>query len=199
MDRAAWWVRQLRRIRLAPDGQEQQASAPRVLDDLARRCLPAGVRHEFSDHGGCCGPQARRVGHGRSTASGLQKAVSRCRRKRCVRIFRLPKVLGRIIRAEFSPLRPHGAVTAESGVWPPPVPFTILLIKPSGSVAGFFLDPYSLLPRSAAARGLTNASSQILTRGNIASGAQAGMQFHPAPVGAGPSLLKHEEVTTLFS
>jgi oligopeptidase A len=140
------------------------------LDDLARRCMPA-ARQEFSD---------------------LEESQEALRP-----FFPLPKVL----KGLFALVRRLYGITVRErpgvGVWHPSVRYYDMLDQNGHIVAGFFLDPYSRSEKRSGAWMDECVIAKSLPSGEALPVAQLVCNF-TAPVGGAPSLLTHDEVTTLF-
>ena len=165
------------------------------LDDLARRCLPAG-RREFSDLEEFAG---RKLEAWDMAFYGEQLQESRFKvSQEALRpYFPLPKVLGGLFALIQ---RLYGISVRERpgvGVWHPSVRFYDLLDQNERVVAGFYLDPYSRAEKRSGAWMDECVIAKSLPAGTALPVAQLVCNF-TAPVGARPSLLTHEEVTTLF-
>ncbi len=165
------------------------------LDDLARRCLPAG-REEFSDLEEFAG---RKLNAWDLTFYGerLQESRFKVSQEALRPYFPLPKVLSGLFtlvqRLYGIGVRERGDV----GVWHPSVRYYDLLDQNSNVVAGFYLDPYSRTEKRSGAWMDECVIAKALPSGTALPVAQLVCNF-TAPVGAAPSLLTHDEVTTLF-
>jgi oligopeptidase A len=165
------------------------------LDDLARRCLPA-ARREFSDLEEFAG---RKLDAWDMAFYGerLQERRFKVSQEALRPYFPLPKVLSglyALIR------RLYGISVRERpgvGVWHPSVRFYDLLDQNERVVAGFFLDPYSRTEKRSGAWMDECVIAKSLPSGTTLPVAQLVCNF-TAPVGSAPSLLTHDEVTTLF-
>jgi oligopeptidase A len=165
------------------------------LDDLARRCLPAG-RQEFSDLEEFAG---RKLDAWDMAFYGerLQESRFKVSQEALRPYFPLPKVLGGLFALIQ---RLYGITVRERpgvGVWHASVRFYDLLDQNERTVAGFFLDPYSRAEKRSGAWMDECVVAKSLPAGTALPVAQLVCNF-TAPVGTGPSLLTHEEVTTLF-
>jgi len=165
------------------------------LDDLARRCLPAG-RREFSDLEEFAG---RKLEAWDMAFYGerLQESRFKVSQEALRPYFPLPKVLGGLFALIQ---RLYGISVRERpgvGVWHPSVRFYDLLDQNERVVAGFYLDPYSRAEKRSGAWMDECVIAKSLPAGTALPVAQLVCNF-TAPVGARPSLLTHEEVTTLF-
>ena len=165
------------------------------LDDLARRCLPAG-RQEFSDMEEFAG---RKLNAWDLTYYGerLQERRFKVSQEALRPYFPLPKVLkGLFVLVQ----RLYGIGVRERrevSVWHPSVRYYDLLDADGAVVAGFFLDPYSRSEKRSGAWMDECVIAKNLPSGAALPVAQLVCNF-TAPIGAAPSLLTHDEVTTLF-
>jgi oligopeptidase A len=165
------------------------------LDDLARRCLPAG-RQEFSDMEEFAG---RKLNAWDLTYYGerLQERRFKVSQEALRPYFPLPKVLkGLFVLVQ----RLYGIGVRERpevSVWHPSVRYYDLLDANGDVVAGFFLDPYSRGEKRSGAWMDECIIAKSLPSGIALPVAQLVCNF-TAPIGAAPSLLTHDEVTTLF-
>jgi oligopeptidase A len=165
------------------------------LDDLARRCLPAG-RQEFSDMEEFAG---RKLNAWDLTYYGerLQERRFKVSQEALRPYFPLPKVLKGLF-ALVQRLYGIGVrERQEVSVWHPSVRYYDLLDADGAVVAGFFLDPYSRSEKRSGAWMDECVIAKNLPSGAALPVAQLVCNF-TAPVGAAPSLLTHDEVTTLF-
>jgi oligopeptidase A len=165
------------------------------LDDLARRCLPA-ARQEFSDLEEFAG---RKLNAWDMAFYGerLQESRFKVSQEALRPYFPLPKVLGGL----FALIRRLYGVSVRErsgvGVWHPSVRFYDLLDQDDRIVAGFYLDPYSRTEKRSGAWMDECVIAKSLPTGTALPVAQLVCNF-TAPVGSGPALLTHDEVTTLF-
>jgi oligopeptidase A len=165
------------------------------LDDLARRCLPA-ARQEFSDLEEFAG---RKLNAWDMAFYGerLQESRFKVSQEALRPYFPLPKVLSGL----FSLIRRlYGIGVRERpgvGVWHPSVRYFDLIDHDDKIVAGFFLDPYSRSEKRSGAWMDECVIAKSLPTGSALPVAQLVCNF-TAPVGGAPSLLTHDEVTTLF-
>jgi oligopeptidase A len=165
------------------------------LDDLARRCLPA-ARQEFSDLEEFAG---RKLNAWDMAYYGerLQENRFKVSQEALRPYFPLPKVLSGL----FSLVRRlYGIGVRERpgvGVWHPSVRYFDLFDQDERLVAGFFLDPYSRSEKRSGAWMDECVIAKSLPTGSALPVAQLVCNF-TAPVGGAPSLLTHDEVTTLF-
>jgi oligopeptidase A len=165
------------------------------LDDLARRCLPT-ARQEFSDLEEFAG---RKLNAWDMAYYGerLQESRFKVSQEALRPYFPLPKVLSGL----FSLVRRlYGIGVRERpgvGVWHPSVRYFDLIDQDDRIVAGFFLDPYSRSEKRSGAWMDECVIAKSLPTGSALPVAQLVCNF-TAPVGGAPSLLTHDEVTTLF-
>jgi oligopeptidase A len=165
------------------------------LDDLARRCLPA-ARQEFSDLEEFAG---RKLDAWDMAFYGerLQESRFKVSQEALRPFFPLPKVLGGL----FALIRRLYGISVRErsgvGVWHPSVRFYDLVDQDEQVVAGFFLDPYSRTEKRSGAWMDECVIAKSLPAGTALPVAQLVCNF-TAPVGSGPALLTHDEVTTLF-
>jgi oligopeptidase A len=165
------------------------------LDDLARRCLPAG-RQEFSDLEEFAGRKLDAWDMA-FYSERLQESRFKVSQEALRPYFPLPKVLGGLFALIQ---RLYGVTVSERpgvGVWHPCVRYYDLLDQHGRVVAGFFLDPYSRAEKRSGAWMDECVIAKSLPAGTALPVAQLVCNF-TAPVGSGPSLLTHDEVTTLF-
>jgi oligopeptidase A len=165
------------------------------LDDLARRCMPA-ARQEFSDLEEFAGRQLAAWDMA-FYSERLQESRFKVSQEALRPYFPLPKVLaGLFVLTE----RLYGISVRERpgvGVWHPTVKFYDLLDARGQTVAGFYLDPYSRTEKRSGAWMDECVGAKSLASGTALPIAQLVCNF-TAPVGDSPSLLTHDEVTTLF-
>jgi oligopeptidase A len=165
------------------------------LDDLARRCLPA-ARQEFSDLEEFAGRKLNAWDLA-FYSEKLQESRFKVSQEAVRPYFPLPKVLGglfALIRRLYGiEVRERSGV----GVWHPSVRYYDLVDQNQNAVAGFFLDPYSRTEKRSGAWMDECVIAKSLPSGTALPVAQLVCNF-TAPVGNGPSLLTHDEVTTLF-
>jgi oligopeptidase A len=165
------------------------------LDDLARRCLPA-ARQEFSDLEEFAGRKLEAWDMA-FYSERLQESRFKVSQEALRPYFPLPKVLDGLFTLIQ---RLYGITVRERpgvGVWHPCVRYYDLLDQNDGVVAGFFLDPYSRAEKRSGAWMDECVIAKTLPAGTALPVAQLVCNF-TAPVGSGPSLLTHDEVTTLF-
>jgi oligopeptidase A len=165
------------------------------LDDLARRCTPA-ARREFSDLEEFAG---RKLNAWDLTFYGerLQESRFKVSQEALRPYFPLPKVLAGLFALTE---RLYGIAVrerADVSVWHPSVRFYDLLDARAEVVAGFYLDPYSRTEKRSGAWMDECIVAKSLPLGKALPVAQLVCNF-TAPVGTAPSLLTHDEVTTLF-
>ena len=165
------------------------------LDDLARRCVPA-ARQEFSDLEEFAG---RKLNAWDMAYYGerLQERRFKVSQEALRPYFPLPKVLkGLFVLVQ----RLYGISVRERpevSVWNPTVRYYDLLDHDGNVVAGFFLDPYARSEKRSGAWMDECVIAKSLPSGVALPVAQLVCNF-TAPVGNSPSLLTHDEVTTLF-
>ena len=165
------------------------------LDDLARRCIPAG-RQEFSDLEEFAGRKlnAWDLAH---YAERLQESRFKVSQEALRPYFPLPKVLSGLFALTQ---RLYGITVRERpgvSIWHPSVRYYDLLDSKDGLVAGFYLDPYSRTEKRSGAWMDECVAAKSLPSGTALPVAQLVCNF-TTPVGSAPSLLTHDEVTTLF-
>jgi oligopeptidase A len=165
------------------------------LDDLARRCMPA-ARQEFSDLEEFAGRKLNAWDMA-FYSERLQESRFKVSQEALRPYFPLPKVLSGL----FALIRRLYGISVRErpgvGVWHPSVRYYDLLDSNERIVAGFFLDPYSRTEKRSGAWMDECVIAKSLPTGTALPVAQLVCNF-TAPVGAGPSLLTHDEVTTLF-
>ena len=165
------------------------------LDDLARRCLPA-ARQEFSDLEEFAGRKLNAWDMA-FYSERLQESRFKVSQEALRPYFPLPKVLSGLFALIQ---RLYGISVRERpgvGVWHPSVRYYDLLDQNQAIVAGFFLDPYSRGEKRSGAWMDECVVAKSLPTGKALPVAQLVCNF-TAPVGSAPSLLTHDEVTTLF-
>ena len=165
------------------------------LDDLARRCIPAG-RQEFSDLEEFAGRKLNAWDLA-YYAERLQESRFKVSQEALRPYFPLPKVLSGLFALTQ---RLYGITVRERpgvSVWHPSVRYYDLLDSKDGLVAGFYLDPYSRTEKRSGAWMDECVSAKSLPSGTALPVAQLVCNF-TTPVGSAPSLLTHDEVTTLF-
>jgi oligopeptidase A len=165
------------------------------LDDLARRCLPA-ARQEFSDLEEFAGRKLNAWDMA-YYSDRLQESRFKVSQEALRPYFPLPKVLSGL----FALIRRLYGISVRErsgvGVWHPSVRFYDLLDQDGRVVAGFYLDPYSRSEKRSGAWMDECVIAKSLPAGSALPVAQLVCNF-TAPVGGGPALLTHDEVTTLF-
>jgi oligopeptidase A len=165
------------------------------LEDLARRCLPAG-RQEFSDLEQFAGRELN-AWDVAFYSEKLQESRFKVSQEALRPYFPLPKVLAGLFELTK---RLYGITVLERdgvSVWHPSVRYYDLLDAGAKVVAGFYLDPYSRSEKRSGAWMDECVVAKELPSGKAAPVAQLVCNF-TAPVGSVPSLLTHDEVTTLF-
>ncbi len=165
------------------------------LDDLARRCLPA-ARREFSDLEEFAG---RKLDAWDLAYFGerLQESRFKVSQEALRPYFPLPKVLSGLFTLTQ---RLYGITVSERAdvsVWHPSVRYYDLQDARGETLAGFYLDPYSRSEKRSGAWMDECVIAKALPSGKALPVAQLVCNF-TAPVGGAPSLLTHDEVTTLF-
>ncbi len=165
------------------------------LDDLARRCMPA-ARQEFSDLEEFAGRKLNAWDLA-FYSERLQESRFKVSQEALRPYFPLPKVLAGLFaltqRLYGITVRERAAVS----VWHPSVRYYDLLDAHGEVVAGFYLDPYSRTEKRSGAWMDECVVAKSLPSGTALPIAQLVCNF-TAPVGTAPSLLTHDEVTTLF-
>jgi len=165
------------------------------LDDLARRCLPAG-RQEFSDLEEFAGRKLN-AWDVAFYSEKLQESRFKVSQEALRPYFPLPKVLAGLFALTE---RLYGITVRERdgvSVWHPSVRYYDLLDSGAQIVAGFYLDPYSRSEKRSGAWMDECVVAKELPSGKALPVAQLVCNF-TTPVGSTPSLLTHDEVTTLF-
>jgi oligopeptidase A len=165
------------------------------LDDLARRCRPA-ARREFSDLEEFAGRKLEAWDLA-FFSERLQESRFRVSQEALRPYFPLPKVLSGLFTVTE---RLYGITVRERpavSVWHPSVRYYDLKDARGHTVAGFYLDPYSRVEKRSGAWMDECVIAKSLPSGRALPVAQLVCNFS-APVGAAPSLLTHDEVTTLF-
>ena len=165
------------------------------LDDLARRCLPT-ARQEFSDLEEFAGRKLNAWDMA-FYSERLQESRFKGSQEALRPYFPLPKVLSGL----FALIRRLYGINVRErpgvGVWHHSVRYYDLLDQNERVVAGFFLDPYSRTEKRSGAWMDECVIAKSLPAGTALPVAQLVCNF-TAPVGSGPALLTHDEVTTLF-
>jgi len=165
------------------------------LDDLARRCRPA-ARREFSELEEFAG-RTLEAWDIAFFGERLQESRFRVSQEALRPYFPLPKVLSGLFAVTE---RLYGIAVRERpgvAVWHPSVRYYDLIDAEGRIVAGFYLDPYSRTEKRSGAWMDECVIAKALPAGRALPVAQLVCNFS-APVGAAPSLLTHDEVTTLF-
>jgi oligopeptidase A len=165
------------------------------LDDLARRCIPA-AKQEFSDLEEFAGRKLNAWDLA-YYAERLQESRFKVSQEALRPYFPLPKVLSGLFGLTQ---RLYGITVRERpgvSVWHPSVRYYDLFDARHGLVAGFYLDPYSRTEKRSGAWMDECVAAKSLPTGTALPVAQLVCNF-TAPLGAAPSLLTHDEVTTLF-
>jgi oligopeptidase A len=165
------------------------------LDDLARRCRPA-ARREFSELEEFAGRKLEAWDLA-FFSERLQESRFKVSQEALRPYFPLPKVLSGLFTVTE---RLYGiAVRERPGVsaWHPSVRYYDLENARGEVVAGFYLDPYSRAEKRSGAWMDECINAKSLPSGKALPVAQLVCNFS-APVGSAPSLLTHDEVTTLF-
>jgi oligopeptidase A len=165
------------------------------LDDLARRCTPA-ARQEFSDLEEFAGRKLNAWDLA-FYSERLQESRFKVSQEALRPYFPLPKVLAGLYALT---MRLYGITVRERagvGVWHPSVRYYDLLDARNEVVAGFYLDPYARTEKRSGAWMDECVVAKTLPSGTALPIAQLVCNF-TAPLGTAPSLLTHDEVTTLF-
>ena len=164
------------------------------LEDLANRCMPT-ARREFSDLEEFAG---RKLNAWDLAFYGerLQESRFKVSQEALRPYFPLPKVLSGLFALTE---RLYGINVRERtvSVWHPSVRYYDLLDADGAPVAGFYLDPYSRSEKRSGAWMDECVVAKSLPLGSALPVAQLVCNF-TAPVATAPSLLTHDEVTTLF-
>jgi len=165
------------------------------LEDLARRCRPMGLR-EFADLEEYAGRKlaAWDVAFYTERLKAHRFKVSQ---EELRPYFPLPKVLDGLfaLTTRLYGIRVHERPSV--AVWHPSVRYYDLLDAEDRPIAGFYLDPYSRTEKRSGAWMDECVVAKTLPDGKSLPVAQLVCNF-TAPVGDVPSLLTHDEVTTLF-
>jgi oligopeptidase A len=165
------------------------------LDDLAQRCRPAALR-EFA---------ALEAHAGRTLAAWdvafyteqLKALKFQVSQEELRPYFPLPKVLAGLFTLTAKLYGVEARQRPNVAVWHPSVRYYDLVDRSGNPVAGFYLDPYSRGEKRSGAWMDECIAARTLPSGRSLPVAQLVCNF-TAPVGDTPSLLTHEEVTTLF-
>ncbi len=165
------------------------------LDDLARRCRSAGLQ-EFADLEEYAGRKLDPWDLAFYTEK-LKESRYKVSQEELRPYFPLPKVLRGLFALTE---RLYGITVRERPavpVWHPSVRYYDLLGDDGRPLAGFYLDPYSRTEKRNGAWMDECVIAKTLPSGRALPVAQLVCNF-TAPVGAAPSLLTHDEVSTLF-
>jgi oligopeptidase A len=180
---------------LATRMAKSSAQVLAFLDDLARRAAPA-ARREFADLEEFAGRKLNAWDMA-FYSERLKESRFKVSQEALRPYFPLPKVLSGL----FALIRRlYGIAVRERpgvGVWHPSVRYYDLFDHNEQIVAGFYLDPYSRTEKRSGAWMDECVSAKSLPTGTALPVAQLVCNF-TAPVGSAPSLLTHNEVTTLF-
>jgi oligopeptidase A len=165
------------------------------LDDLARRCRPAGSQ-EFADLEEYAGRKldAWDVAFYTEKLKAHRFKVSQ---EDLRPYFPLPKVLSGLFALTAKLYGIRISEVPAVAVWHPSVRYYDLLDPGGNAVAGFYLDPYSRTEKRSGAWMDECVNAKTLPSGKALPVAQLVCNF-TAPIGSAPSLLTHDEVTTLF-
>ena len=165
------------------------------LDDLARRCRPA-AHQELSDLEEFAGRKLEAWDLA-FFSERLQESRFKVSQESLRPYFPLPKVLSGLFTLTE---RLYGITVRERpgvAVWHPSVRYYDLKDARGETIAGFYLDPYSRNEKRSGAWMDECVVAKSLPSGKALPVAQLVCNF-TAPVGSAPSLLTHDEVTTLF-
>ena len=165
------------------------------LEDLARRCRPAGAQ-EFADLEEYAGRKLAAWDDAFYTAR-LKAHRFKVSQEELRPYFPLPKVLAGLFALTTRLYGIRVRERASVAVWHPSVRYYDLLDSADRPLAGFYLDPYSRSEKRSGAWMDECVIAKTLPSGNSLPVAQLVCNF-TAPVGGVPSLLTHDEVTTLF-
>ena len=165
------------------------------LEDLARRCRPA-ARREFSDLEEFAGRtlEAWDLAY---VSERLQESRFKVSQEALRPYFPLPKVLSGLFAVTE---RLYGIGVRERpgvSVWHAERALLRSIDSSGRIVAGFYLDPYSRVEKRSGAWMDECVVAKSLPSGKAVPVAQLVCNF-TTPVGSSPSLLTHDEVTTLF-
>jgi len=165
------------------------------LDDLARRCRPAGTQEfaELEEYAGrkldawdvAFYSEKLKASRFKVSQEGLRP------------YFPLPKVLGGLFALTEKLYGVSIRELPSVRVWHPSVHYYDLVDAHGVAIAGFYLDPYSRTEKRSGAWMDECVIAKTLPTGKALPVAQLVCNF-TAPVGSAPSLLTHDEVTTLF-
>jgi oligopeptidase A len=165
------------------------------LDDLARRCRPAALR-EFTELEEFAGRKLDAWDLA-FFSERLQESRFKVSQEALRPYFPLPKVLSGLFTVTE---RLYGITVRERpgvGAWHSSVRYYDLEDAGGRIVAGFYLDPYSRAEKRSGAWMDECVIAKSLPSGSALPVAQLVCNFTP-PNRADPSLLTHDEVTTLF-
>ncbi len=165
------------------------------IDDLARRCRPAATQ-EFAELEEYAGRKLDAWDVAFYTEK-LKASRFKVSQEELRPYFPLPKVLGGLFALTEKLYGIRIRELASVAVWHPSVRYYDLVDADGNAVAGFYLDPYSRTEKRSGAWMDECVNAKALPTGNALPVAQLVCNF-TAPVGAAPSLLTHDEVTTLF-
>jgi oligopeptidase A len=180
---------------LATRMAKSSAQVLAFLDDLARRCRPAGAQ-EFADLEEYAGRKlaAWDVAFYTERLKAYRFKVSQ---EELRPYFPLPKVLAGLFGLTEKLYGIRVRERPSVAVWHPSVHYYDLLDGEDRPLAGFYLDPYSRGEKRSGAWMDECIIAKKLPSGDSLPVAQLVCNF-TAPVGNVPSLLTHDEVTTLF-
>ncbi len=167
----------------------------KFLGELAERCKPAGQK-EFSELEMFAGRKldAWDVAFYRERLQASRFQVSQ---EELRPYFPLPKVLAGLFALTERLYGISVRERAQPMMWDKAVRYYDLCDRAGEIVAGFYLDPYSRSEKRGGAWMDECVIAKAMTTGTALPIAQLVCNF-TAPVGAGPALLSHSEVTTLF-
>ena len=180
---------------LATRMAKEVTQVQRFLAELGERCRPAGAR-EFADLEAFAGRtlEAWDVAYYREKLQASRFQVSQ---EELRPYFPLPKVLDGLFALTERLYGIRVTVRPQAAVWHPSVRYYDLSARDGAIVAGFYLDPYSRTEKRGGAWMDECIAAKSLPTGSALPVAQLVCNF-TAPVGTGPALLTHSEVTTLF-
>ncbi len=165
------------------------------LDDLARRCRPAATQ-EFAELEEYAGRKLDAWDVAFYTEK-LKASRFKVSQEELRPYFPLPKVLGGLFAVTEKLYGIRVRELPSVAVWHPSVRRYDLVGPDGNAIAGFYLDPYSRTEKRSGAWMDECVNAKTLPTGKALPVAQLVCNF-TAPVGAAPSLLTHDEVTTLF-
>jgi oligopeptidase A len=174
---------------------KSSAQVLEFLEDLARRCRPSAAR-EFADLEAFAGRRLNAWDVAYFTEK-LKESRFRVSQEELRPYFPLPQVLAGLFAVTE---RLYGVTVRErphTAVWHPSVRHYELVGRDGDLLAGFYLDPYSRGEKRSGAWMDECVMARSLPSGRSVPVAQLVCNFTP-PVGDAPSLLTHDEVTTLF-